>query len=53
MYVDDILLIGNDQDRIADVKLYLDTKFTIKDLGQADFFLGIKLSHSTSGIFVG
>ena len=33
IYVDDIILLGNDVDQIEKVKTYLDGKFSIKDLG--------------------
>lgn len=46
-------MIGNDQSKIAEVKEFLDREFTIKDLGQVDFFLGVELHHSNQGISVG
>ncbi|GAA0159166.1 hypothetical protein LIER_16007 [Lithospermum erythrorhizon] len=47
VYVDDILLIGDSCSRIAHVKTYLDDNFTIKDLGDAKFFLWIELLHNS------
>ena len=43
LYVDDILLIGNDVGVISSVKVLLSSQFDIKDLGEANFILGIKL----------
>ena len=43
LYVDDILLIGNDIDVLSSVKGWLQKQFDMKDLGQANYILGIKL----------
>lgn len=50
MYVDDILLTGNDYDEIQKLKSHLDQAFTIKDLGQLHYFLGIEVSYTNKGI---
>ena len=42
-YVDDILLIGNDIEVLSSVKGWLQNKFDMKDLGEANYILGIKL----------
>jgi hypothetical protein len=39
LYVDDILLIGNDKEIIQDVKNQLSYKFDMNDLGVANFIL--------------
>ena len=41
LYVDDILLIGNDIGMLTLVKVWLAKQFDIKDLGEAFFVLGI------------
>ena len=43
LYVDDILLIGNDVEVLSSVKVWLSSQFDMKDLGKANFILGIKL----------
>ena len=43
LYVDDILLIGNDVGVMSSVKIWLSSQFDMKDLGEAKFILGIKL----------
>ena len=43
LYVDDILLIGNDIEVLSSVKGWLQKKFDMKDLGEANYILGIKL----------
>ena len=43
LYVDDILLIGNDVGTLSSVKLWLTQQFNMKDLGEANYVLGIKI----------
>ena len=43
LYVDDILLIGNDVGVMSSVKFWLSSQFDMKDLGEANFIIGIKL----------
>ena len=43
IYVDDILLIRNDVRIMSSIKIWLSSQFDIKDLGEANFILGIKL----------
>ena len=43
LYVDEILLIGNDVNLLNIVKEYLNNKFSMKDLGEAAYILGIKI----------
>ncbi|KAK9114556.1 hypothetical protein Syun_021353 [Stephania yunnanensis] len=52
VYVDDVLLTGTSLELINQVKTFLHTLFTIKDLGQARYFLGLELVRSTSGLYV-
>ena len=46
VYVDDILISGNDNVGIVDVKKYLQGKFVTKDLGLLRYFLGIEIARS-------
>ena len=46
LYVDDMLLIGNNMNKILEVKGYLNTKFTMTDLGEAETILGISLRRN-------
>ena len=48
MYVDDILLIGNDVSMLNLVKESLNGKFSMKDLGEAMYILGIKIYRDRS-----
>src|SRR3954463_13743445 len=43
LYVDDIVIIGNDINMLNDVKSYLNKCFSMKDLGEASYILGIKI----------
>ena len=43
LYVDNILLIGNDFEMLSKVKIQLATQFQMKDLGEAQYVLGIKI----------
>ena len=43
LYVGDILLIVNSVKVLLDMTGYLKNKFDIKDLGEANYILGIKL----------
>ena len=45
LYVDDILLIENDVGVMSSVKVQLSSQFDMKDLGEANFILGIKLQR--------
>ena len=43
LYVDDILLIGNDKESMNDIKDWLSRKFEMKYLGNASYVLGIQI----------
>nr|KYP51292.1 Retrovirus-related Pol polyprotein from transposon TNT 1-94 [Cajanus cajan] len=48
VYVDDVVLTGNDMAEISAVKAYLHAQFHIKDLGPLKFFLGLEIARSQS-----
>ncbi|XP_043700429.1 uncharacterized protein LOC122651179 [Telopea speciosissima] len=50
VYVDDIIVSGNDEGGIKEVKDYLQQHFQTKDLGQLHYFLGIEVIRSKKGI---
>ncbi|XP_077215980.1 uncharacterized protein LOC143850645 [Tasmannia lanceolata] len=52
VYVDDIILAGNDLSSITALKNFLHTRFKIKDLGRLKFFLGIEVARSRKGIYL-
>jgi len=49
VYVDDLLITGDDSQNIVQIKSLLHEAFTIKDLGLARYFLGIEIARSSSG----
>ena len=46
VYVDDIIVIGNDEGKIQILKTYLFNEFEIKDLVTLKYFLMIEVTHS-------
>ena len=48
VYVDDILLIGNDIEFLDSIKGYLNKNFSMKDLGEASYIFGIKIYRDRS-----
>lgn len=50
--LDDILLFGSDLRIINKTKLFLSSKFEMKDMGVADVILGPKLTRSVDGISI-
>ncbi|GJU81847.1 retrovirus-related pol polyprotein from transposon TNT 1-94 [Tanacetum coccineum] len=49
VYVDDILLAGNNQSLINSIKQQLHETFSIKDLGPLHYYLGIKILRNSNG----
>lgn len=52
VYVDDIVITGDDALVISLLKKYLCSRFNIKDLGSLKYFLGIEVARSKAGIFL-
>ncbi|GJW27016.1 ribonuclease H-like domain-containing protein [Tanacetum coccineum] len=50
VYVDDIILTGNNVSEIDKYKVFLKSKFMIKDLGKLKYFLGIEVIDTHNGI---
>jgi hypothetical protein len=48
LYVDDILLAGNDKEFIKTIKEWLPSTFEMKDMGEASFVLGVKILKDRS-----
>ena len=53
LYVDDILLAGNDMHLLMMSKDWLFSNFEMKDLGEVNFILGVKIIRNRSWRFLG
>jgi hypothetical protein len=50
LYVDDMLLVGNNMDVIKEVKSQLSSKFDMKYIGVANFILGMEIKRDRANI---
>ena len=49
LYVDDMLIVGSNNDMIKTTKKMLNSQFDMKDMGIADVILGIKITRTSDG----
>lgn len=52
VYVDDLIISGNDASAVENFKEYLRKCFHMKDLGVLKYFLGIEVARNSEGIFL-
>jgi Reverse transcriptase (RNA-dependent DNA polymerase) len=52
IYVDDMIITGNNERGISAVKAFIQSQFKTKDLGTLKYFLGIEVARSRKGIFL-
>ncbi|GKD32415.1 zinc finger, CCHC-type containing protein [Tanacetum coccineum] len=52
LYVDDMLIFGTDQNQVDKTNKFLSSKFSMKDMGEADVILGIKIKRENKGIVI-
>lgn len=50
IYVDDVIIAGDNREKIQEIKESLDKEFSIKDLGPIKFFLGIEVARTKQGM---
>jgi len=49
LYVDDLLIFGTNMQGVNDTKKYLTSQFKMKDLGEVDTILGVKVRKHSGG----
>ena len=52
MYVDDILITGNNSNLIHQLISQLHSTFALKALGSVDYFLGFEVFRNSSGLYL-
>ena len=52
IYVDDMIITGDDTEEMEKLRKYLFCEFEMKDLGRLKYFLGIEVLRSNQGIFI-
>nr|GEU56410.1 zinc finger, CCHC-type [Tanacetum cinerariifolium] len=52
LYVDDMLISGTDQNQVDKTKKFLSSKFSMKDIGEANVIFGIKRKCENKGIVI-
>uniref|UniRef100_M1B084 Polypepetide with reverse transcriptase and RNaseH domains n=1 Tax=Solanum tuberosum TaxID=4113 RepID=M1B084_SOLTU len=52
VYIADILITGNDQSSIDDLKVFLHLEFKIKDLSPIHYFLGMEIIREQEGYII-
>ena len=50
LFVDDMIITGDDLIGIQELKDFLSQQFEIKDLGHLSYFLSLEITHSTDGL---
>ena len=52
LYVDDMIITGDDLSGIQELKDFLSQQFEMKDLGHLSYFLDLEITHSTDGLYI-
>ena len=52
LYVDDMIITGDDLSEIQELKDFLSQNFEMKDLGHLSYFLGLKITSSDDGFYL-
>ena len=52
LYVNDMIITGDDLSGIQKLKDFLSQQFEMKDLGHLSYFLDLEITHSTDGLYI-
>ncbi|KAJ9553006.1 hypothetical protein OSB04_017051 [Centaurea solstitialis] len=52
LYVDDMLIFGTNQNQVDRTKEFLPSSFSMKDMGEAEVILGIRIKRENKGIAI-
>nr|GFA79507.1 zinc finger, CCHC-type [Tanacetum cinerariifolium] len=52
LYIDDMLIFGTDQVQVDMTNKFLSSRFSMKDMGEDDVILGIRIKHESNGIAI-
>jgi len=52
LYVDETLIFGTDIEQVENTKEFFSQNFDMKDLGEADAILGIKITRADNGLIL-
>ena len=52
VYVDEIIITGNDNKEARKLESHLTQHFEVKNLGPLKYFLGIEIAHSKKGLLI-
>ncbi|GJX16571.1 zinc finger, CCHC-type containing protein [Tanacetum coccineum] len=52
LYVDDMLIFSTDQNQVDKTKKFLSSRFSMKDIGEANVILGNKIKRENKGIVI-
>ena len=52
LYVDDMIITGDNLSGIQELKDFLSQQFEMKDLGYLSYFLGLEIIYSINGLYI-